>query len=273
MSGMTAQTHAANPWDGLKRDAMPGYWLLASLGKRVLRPGGIGLTRKMLDSLAITSRDSVVEFAPGMGVTARLTLAKNPRQYVAIDRNAAATELLEREFAGAEGRRCIHADAADPVDLPDGFATAVYGESMMTIHSEKNKRSIIGEVHRLLQPGGRYAMQEISVLPDDIDGELAETIRRDVMRAVRHPAWPKTTRQWREFMTEHGFEITAEHRREVRLLEPERLVEDEGEATAFRFAWNALEDDVAVARIREIRSVFNRYRENLCAYCLVCRKL
>lgn len=262
-----------NPWDGMSRDAMPGYWLLASLGKRVLRPGGIELTRTMLASLDIKPSDSVIEYAPGMGVTARMALVRNPREYVAIDRSSAATALLGQAFAGQDGRTCISADASEPLDLPDGFATVVYGESMMTIHSEEKKERIIGEVRRLLQAGGRYAMQELSVLPDDIAPELAETIRRDVMRAVRHPAWPKTTGQWREFLTRHGFEIIAEHSREVRLLEPERLIEDEGEQGAFGFAWNALQDDVAVKRVREIRSIYRRYRENLCAYSLVCRRL
>ena len=46
---------------------MPGHWLLAKLGKRVLRPGGLALTRAMLDRLNIQTQDSVIEFAPGLG--------------------------------------------------------------------------------------------------------------------------------------------------------------------------------------------------------------
>lgn len=36
---------------------MPGHWLLARLGKRVLRPGGHELTRQMLNGLSIKSSD------------------------------------------------------------------------------------------------------------------------------------------------------------------------------------------------------------------------
>ncbi len=45
---------------------MPGHWLLAKLGKRVLRPGGLALTRAMLDRLNTNSglRDRV---RPGLG--------------------------------------------------------------------------------------------------------------------------------------------------------------------------------------------------------------
>lgn len=69
-----------------------GHWLLARMGKRVLRPGGRELTQRLLARLAITQSDDVVEFAPGLGVTARLTLACRPASYTAVerDRDAAA---------------------------------------------------------------------------------------------------------------------------------------------------------------------------------------
>ena len=35
---------------------IPGHWVLAQLGKRVLRPGGMELTRRMLAALTIVVR-------------------------------------------------------------------------------------------------------------------------------------------------------------------------------------------------------------------------
>ena len=69
---------------------MPGHWLLARMGKRVLRPGGLELTRRMLDALDIRASDDVVELAPGLGVTARAALDREPRSYVGIERDEAA---------------------------------------------------------------------------------------------------------------------------------------------------------------------------------------
>jgi hypothetical protein len=43
-----------------KIEKMSGHWLLAKLGKKVLRPGGVTLTQKMLSMLNITSNDDVV---------------------------------------------------------------------------------------------------------------------------------------------------------------------------------------------------------------------
>ena len=41
------------PGEELKAEKMPGHWLLARLGKRVLRPGGRQLTQGMIEALNI----------------------------------------------------------------------------------------------------------------------------------------------------------------------------------------------------------------------------
>ena len=62
---MQHSTTLPRPGEGLKTEKMPGHWVLARLGKRVLRPGGMELTRRMLKHLAIKPSDEVIEFAPG----------------------------------------------------------------------------------------------------------------------------------------------------------------------------------------------------------------
>ena len=48
-----------------KMDAMQGHWVLARLGKRILRPGGMEMTRKMIEKINVSTEDEVEEFAPG----------------------------------------------------------------------------------------------------------------------------------------------------------------------------------------------------------------
>src|SRR5215213_1729999 len=103
---------ATRPGGGLKTEKMPGHWVLARLGKRVLRPGGMELTRRMLASLDVGGSDDVVEFAPGMGVTARLTLALRPASYTAVERDEAAARIVQVYLAG-DGRRCVLGSAAE----------------------------------------------------------------------------------------------------------------------------------------------------------------
>lgn len=203
------------PWTGKDRARLPGYWLLGSLGKRVLRPGGLALSRKMIDALAIGTEDRVVEYAPGLGVTARMTLERRPQSYLAIEKEPAAAHAIS-ELCGTHPQyRCLAADArtVSPQQVArESEATVVYGESMLTIHDPPGKRAILDTVHRMLAPQGRFAFQELSLQPADIDQSLAQTIRGQLIRAVQHPAWPLTTGQWRELAEEAGFEVVREFR-------------------------------------------------------------
>ena len=119
MNSLPASAPRSLPRHGTPRDKLPGHWLLASMGKRVLRPGGIELTRQLLIDLAIGERDDVVEFAPGLGVTARMTLARRPRSYTAIERDREAAATVETYLTGPH-QQCI-VGTAEQTGLPSGL--------------------------------------------------------------------------------------------------------------------------------------------------------
>src|SRR5688572_33397308 len=98
---MADKVDSVRPGEGLKTAKMPGHWVLARLGKRVLRPGGMELTRRMLAALKIESTDRVVEFAPGMGVTAQITLALAPESYTAVAWDQEAAKMVSGYVTGA----------------------------------------------------------------------------------------------------------------------------------------------------------------------------
>lgn len=258
------------PGANLQTHKMPGHWLLARLGKKVLRPGGLELTRHMLDELKITSQDDVVEFAPGMGATAGLTLEKNPASYTAVDRDEAAIARLRQKLNRPDCK--FHLGTAEENNLPDECASVVYGEAMLTMQTMNTKQKIIREAARLLKPGGRYGIHELSLLPDDLDSEKEEEICKAMGGSIHVGARPLRIREWRALLEEAGFEITAEHRTPMELLEPARMIADEGAAGAFKIMWNAMHDEEALSRIREMRSVFRKYQDHIGAVSLVGRK-
>jgi hypothetical protein len=100
----SSSAHPQLVGEGQHPDKMQGHWVLARAGKRVLRPGGLELTRQMLDALAISPQDRVVEFAPGLGVTARMVLRRRPSAYWGVEREPAAAEYLRRQLAGASAQ-------------------------------------------------------------------------------------------------------------------------------------------------------------------------
>ncbi len=249
---------------------MPGHWLLAKMGKRVLRPGGLELTHQMLDALAVGPTDTVVELAPGLGTTARLTLENKPAAYTGIERDEVAATRVRRILRGPE-QRCLTGTAAN-TGLDDGSASVVYGEAMLTMQTATQKRAIISEAFRVLEPGGRYGIHELGLAPDGLSDARKDEVNRDLSGAIRVGARPLTSAEWKAALEAEGFEILTETRAPMHLLEPARLIRDEGPGGALNFLFNVLRTPAARRRILAMRSVFRKHREVLCAVSIVARK-
>lgn len=249
---------------------MPGHWMLARMGKRVLRPGGLELTRKLLHHLKIEPEDSVVEFAPGLGMTTRLALTNQPRRYIAVERDADAAKNMRQLLARPEWQ-CIKGDAAE-TGLPAESASVVYGEAMLSMHGQRQKAAIVREAFRLLQPGGCYGIHELAITPDDAPLIIKNVLTRELSDSIRVGARPLTVEEWKTLFESEGFVVETVELAPMHLLEPMRLIHDEGFFRACRFAWNIWRTPVARHRVVRMRRVFRRYQKNLHAVMLVARK-
>ena len=266
-SSKRATNRHAHPGKELATAKMPGHWLLARLGKRVLRPGGLELTRRMLESLGVLSSDEVVEFAPGLGTTARMTLAKSPASYTGVERDEAAASQV-REYLDGPGQQCRVGDAEE-TGLADETSTVVYGEAMLTMQRPPQKRRIVSEAHRILRSGGRYGIHELCLVPDELSEATKEEIQWELSGAIHVGARPLTPSEWRNLLETEGFVVGAESLAPMHLLEPRRMVQDEGLAGALRFVRNLLQDAEARKRVLTMRKVFRRHKGNLAAITLV----
>ena len=255
------------PGTGLKTEKMPGHWVLARLGKRVLRPGGLELTRRMLYALEIQRTDEVVEFAPGMGVTARLTLNLNPSSYTAVERDQDAARTV-RTYLTGDRQRCVVGDASQ-TGLPDESATVVYGEAMLTMQTAETKRHIVREAYRLLKKGGRYGVHEMCLLSDNLDENEKRKTERALAGVVHHGVRPLAISEWRALLESEGFAVKTVATASMSLLEPSRLIRDEGFRNALRFIRNVVRDKPARQRVLEMRSAFRKNRHRIGAVSLV----
>lgn len=260
----------ATPGADMKAEKMPGHWLLARLGKRVLRPGGLELTHQLLDALNIGETDDVVEFAPGLGITARMTLARRPRSYTAIERDEDAACIV-RSYLSDASQRCVVGSAA-ATGLPDGCASVVYGEAMLTMQSPQEKERIVREAVRLLRPGGRYGIHEISLMPEDIAQETIDAIGQDLSQVIHHAVRPLTQSEWARLFEMCGLTVRHAATAPMHLLEPGRIVRDEGLGRAIRFAWNVLRMPDARRRVFEMRSIFRKHENHMSAILLIGEK-
>ena len=89
-----------------------GHWLLAQLGKKVLRPGGRETTNWLL-SRALGGQIDVVEFAPGLGITALEIVKRSPKTYTGVDLDPKAAEIVRGRIGDNPNYTVVNAGAQE----------------------------------------------------------------------------------------------------------------------------------------------------------------
>lgn len=253
------------------RNPKQGHWVLAKAGKTILRPGGLELTHIMINNLKISSTDDVVEFAPGLGITAALTCSKNPKSYTAVDINAEAAEIVRKRLNN-EHVKVVVASASETT-LPDAYATKVYGEAMLSMQNDKNKKEIIKEAARILKPGGYYGIHELGLYPDNVDDSVKKEIFRDISEAIQVQARPLTVKEWTDILEQEGFKVLTVASNPMHLVRPKRVIQDEGFFSALRFFFNVLIHSDLRSRVKRMRRVFDKHENHLNAISIIAQKL
>lgn len=254
---------------------LAGHWLLAKVGKKVLRPGGLETTRWLINQLPIQGA-RVVEFAPGLGVTAREVLARTPAQYTGVDADDTAVEKTSTALQNASSQgttvEIIHGSAA-ATGLEDSSADVVIGEAMLTMQTDKHKLEIMREAARILAPGGRYGIHELGLTPDSLDDSVKTEIQRSLARAIKVNARPLTTAEWSALAEQAGFKVVGVYHAPMALLEPQRMIADEGLLGTAKIAFNVARQPEIRARVLEMRRTFRQYAKNIDAVGMVLERV
>ncbi|MDT5173995.1 MAG: hypothetical protein QOG37_1246 [Mycobacterium sp.] len=267
---MTGEEHPL-PLSNRDDEHVQGHWLLARLGKRVLRPGGVELTRTLLARAEVAGAD-VLELAPGLGRTAAEIIARRPRSYVGVEADPDAANLVRGVVSGYAGHTEVKVTDAAETGLADASADVVIGEAMLTMQSDAAKHAIVAEAARVLRSRGRYAIHELALTPDDLPTEVTTDIRQSLARAIKLNARPLTVAEWSALLAGHGLVVEHVATAPMALLQPRRVLADEGLLGALRFAKNVLTQPDARKRVLAMRNNFQRHRERLTAVAIVAVK-
>lgn len=270
---MTIKPKAKGTRSGPEEQRLQGHWLLAKMGKTVLRPGGLEMTTTLLDKSALKAGETVVEFGPGVGKTAKLLLRAKPAKYVGVDPNPEGSEALENvlsSFPQVTTEKVV-ADAKS-TGLPDACADMVIGEAMLTMMSDADKQATMNEAARLLAPGGRYVIHEMGLKPADIDPEISKALKKEISRTIKVGARPLTMEEWKRLLVNAGLEVEFTHQNAMHLLEPKRIIADEGAAGAAKIIKNMISNPAGRKRVLAMRGIFRKYADHLCAVGIIATK-
>lgn len=152
-----------------------GGWIPMLLGDS-FHPGGLALTEKLGRLLGLSPSAKILDVASGRGATA-IFLAKTFGCFVMgidmveknlnIARHATEKEGLENliKFVSADGER---------LPFRDGIFEAVISECSFSIFPDKEASA--REMFRVLRPGGRLGITDITVKDGDLPQEMRDIL-------------------------------------------------------------------------------------------------
>lgn len=136
-------------------------------------PGGRGLTRRLGAVAGLRPGDRVLDVASGPGTTALLLADEFEVTVEGIDLSAAsvARATAAAENAGLAARVRFHVGDAEELPFPDAAFDVVISECAFCTFPDKTVAA--QEMARVLAPGGRVGLTDVTVRPGGLPPELA----------------------------------------------------------------------------------------------------
>ncbi|MGW6906998.1 class I SAM-dependent methyltransferase [Streptomyces sp. NPDC054940] len=176
-------------------------------------PGGTALTRRLADHLQLTAASRVLDVASGRGTTALLFADAYGVRVDGVDYSAANTALAQgaAQAAGLAERAAFTTGDAEHLPYEDGMFDAVVCECALCTFPDKAKAA--AEFARVLKPGGRVGITDVTADPGRLPPELLGLGARIACVADARPLYA-----YAEILTRAGLRVTTTERHDAALL-------------------------------------------------------
>ncbi|MFV0132030.1 class I SAM-dependent methyltransferase [Streptomyces sp. HMX87] len=136
-------------------------------------PGGTTLTRRLADGLGLTPGARVLDVASGRGTTALLLADAYGAEVDGVDYAPANTALAQgvAQAAGLASRARFTTGDAEQLPYPGGAFDAAVCECALCTFPDKGRAA--AELARVLRPGGRLGITDVTAEPTRLPPELA----------------------------------------------------------------------------------------------------
>lgn len=136
-------------------------------------PGGLELTRHLLGELRVGAAHTIVDVASGPGTSAILAARELGCSVVGVELSADNVSAATATASGAglgDRVRFVHGDA-ESLPFPDQSADGALCECALCLFPDK--QAALGEIARVLRPGARLALSDVTGEPTRLPEELS----------------------------------------------------------------------------------------------------
>lgn len=167
--------------------------LFATLPGTVLRPGGLVLTRRVIDYCAFAQGAAVVDVGCGAGITVEYLRGQYNLDAVGIDLSAA---LLRQGRERVPGLPLVQA-AGEKLPFADGSVAGVLAECSLSVMQDAGR--VLAECGRILAAGGKLAISDLYIRDTGSITLAANRPERDCVSGIM------TCEELAKLLTIHGF--------------------------------------------------------------------
>jgi len=191
---------------GVRACCATGYSsdLLSLLLGSSYHPGGTRLTRRLLDAIGLQPGERLVDVACGVGATSLLAAQEYGGVVDGVDLSEANVKLASGAAVATDlsDRATFHLGDAEALPLADGGWDAVICECALCTFPDKP--TAVRKMARVLRPGGRLGISDITAHRDRLPDELAGTAAWVACIADARPA-----EEFRDILTAAGLRVTT----------------------------------------------------------------
>ena len=142
-----------------------------------LHPGGLGLTNRLGRLIGLRSGDWVADLASARGESAQALARVFRCNVLGVEFGAEAVRNAQN-ISPESGRAHFVRGDAECLPLRSGAFDAAVCECSMSLFI--NKAQAVAETARLLRPGGRFGLSDVTIEPDslppELEGELGQVL-------------------------------------------------------------------------------------------------
>lgn len=236
-----------------------GHQVMAAAGKKILRPGGKAATEQLFQWAGFQPGETVLELAASFGYSAIALAKRYGVRVVGVEKNpeSVARARANIQAAGLEDQVQVIEGDIFHLEQISGQFDYVLAEAILTMQSLPAKVKILSGVRDRLKPGGKFLSHEL------LAKEREEEIHRALATTLRVNSTPLSESNWMDTCEAAGLQVLYHQTGDMRLLNPTRIIQDEGLKDAIKFFWNVLTQAGVRHRLLAIRRVFKQYRQEL----------